>query len=144
MCGKSSLFERKYPLETKIVTTAEDSMYSSSASMDCRSSTSRKTEAPGNMILSWRLIVAHWSCPVPQICERNMCHLCPFASGRSGGALVDCSRIVGMRAASKICCAAIAAAIAIAIRIEPIMPTVTSEISKVYLSRSCSESMESI
>ena len=35
-------------------------------------------------------MVAHWSCPVPQMWERKRCHLCPAASGSAGAALVDC------------------------------------------------------
>lgn len=48
------------------MTTEDWATYCSSASIDFRSSTSRKTEAPGSMILSCRLIVAHWSCPLAQ------------------------------------------------------------------------------
>ena len=60
------LFELKYPLDAKIMTTEDWATYCSSASIDFRSSTSRKIEAPGSMILSCRLIVAHWSCPLAQ------------------------------------------------------------------------------
>eukprot|EP00964_Phaeocystis_antarctica_P100116 scaffold65815_cov49-Phaeocystis_antarctica.AAC.2 len=69
----------------------------------CRSSTSRKMEAPLSSRQSCRLMVAHWSCPVPQMCERKRCHLCPLASGSAGAALVDSSRIVGVFAALMTC-----------------------------------------
>eukprot|EP00964_Phaeocystis_antarctica_P052235 scaffold30559_cov69-Phaeocystis_antarctica.AAC.4 len=59
-----------------------------------------------------------------------MCHLCPSARGRSGGAFVRCSRMVGTLAACAICCAAITAARISAIRIAAIMPTVTRWMSK--------------
>ena len=56
--------------------------------------------SPGSSRVSCRLIVAHWSCPVPQMCERNMCHLWPVARERSGGALVATSLRMGVCAAS--------------------------------------------
>jgi len=63
-------------------------------------------EAPGSSRQSCRLMVAHWSCPVLQMCERKRCHVCPVASGSAGAALVDSSRIVGMFAALMTCWAA--------------------------------------
>ena len=33
--------------------------------------TSRKILTPGSMAASWRLMVAHWSCPVPQVLRAN-------------------------------------------------------------------------
>ena len=69
--------------------------------MSSRSSTSRKTDAPGSSRQSCRLIVAHWSCPVPQMCERKRCHLCPLASASSGRLPVETSLKVGASAASK-------------------------------------------
>eukprot|EP00964_Phaeocystis_antarctica_P111529 scaffold75880_cov61-Phaeocystis_antarctica.AAC.2 len=69
----------------------------------CRSSTSRKIEAPLSSKQSCRLMVAHWSCPVLQMWERKRCHLCPLASGSAGAALVDSSRIVGVLAALMTC-----------------------------------------
>lgn len=48
-------------------TACEPSIYSSRASIDSRSSTSRKMETPGMSRESWRLMVAHWSCPVPHM-----------------------------------------------------------------------------
>jgi hypothetical protein len=50
---------------------------------------------------SCRLMVAHWSCPVPQMCERKRCHLCPLASASSGRLPVEVSLNVGNSAASK-------------------------------------------
>ena len=60
-----------------------------------RSSTSRKTDTPVSSKESCRLMVAHWSCPVPQMCERKRCHLCPLASARSGRLPVERRRNVG-------------------------------------------------
>ena len=57
--SRRQFLEPKYPLDTKIMMACEASMYSSSASMDSRSSTSRKIEAPGRSSESWRLMVAH-------------------------------------------------------------------------------------
>ena len=65
-----------------------------------RSSTSRKTCTPVSSRQRWRLMVAHWSCPVPQVCERKRCHLCPSASSSSGRLPVEMSLNVGTRAAS--------------------------------------------
>ena len=42
-------------------------LHSSSSSMDCRSSTSKKIDGLDSMSRSCRLIVAHWSCPVLQM-----------------------------------------------------------------------------
>eukprot|EP00964_Phaeocystis_antarctica_P085937 scaffold54347_cov66-Phaeocystis_antarctica.AAC.5 len=47
--------------------TAVFSMYSSRAPMSSRSSTSRKTDTPVSSKESCRLMVAHWSCPVPLV-----------------------------------------------------------------------------
>jgi hypothetical protein len=65
------------------------------ARLTSRSSTSRKTDTPVSSRESCRLMVAHWSCPVPQMCERKRCHLCPLASARSGRLPVERRRNVG-------------------------------------------------
>eukprot|EP00964_Phaeocystis_antarctica_P029588 scaffold16686_cov66-Phaeocystis_antarctica.AAC.3 len=47
--------------------TADCSTYSSRSPMSLRSSTSRKTDTPISSRQSCRLMVAHWSCPVPLV-----------------------------------------------------------------------------
>ena len=69
--------------------------YSSSASIDSRSSTSRKIDTAGSRRQSCRFMVAHWSWPVDQMCERNRCHRCFLCRLRLGSPLVPTSLMIG-------------------------------------------------
>ena len=72
----------------------------------------------------------------PAVAQRLLFDL----NGSSGGSPVLCSRMVGTRAACKICCATITVAHTNASRMKPIITRDTKETFSWYFSRSCSES----
>ena len=110
--------------------TCDASMYSSSWPIDSRSSTSRKIDTLGKRRQSCRLIEAHWSCAVDQMCERKRCQRCPWPRERRGGALVASSLSSGARAATTICFTVTTNTSMTEPAIDPIRPSVTVATSK--------------